>query len=159
MLLVLSLILMTGLAFAQTGMFGIEFDSPKADTDKALKAQGFQVKETQEYSTEYTHPKRPDLIGLKVEWSVDNETVMSWIINFDISKKDTTGEAVLAEVEKLHGDDDVTDDFDCDHIWYFDNDKALYMDIYESTKVVLRYTWGTYDDDEYWYYGDDYWDW
>jgi len=156
--LIFGMLAVAAAVFAQAGMFGVEFGVPVEQVDKALKQQGFQVKESNDVQTVYTHPKQANLTSLEVSRNSDDGTVSMCQIVFDISKTDMSGEAVLAEIEKLHGDPAVVDDFDYDYVWYFENDKALYVDVNDGQTVILMYQDGNFDDDYYWYYEDEwYW--
>lgn len=158
MMLIVVLLAFCTLAFAQAGMFGIEAGAGADKVDRALKQQGFQVKESSDSKTVYNHPKKANLKSLDVIKDSSTGAVVEWLVLFDISKEDTSGAAILAEIKKLHGDTDVEDDFDADYIWYFSDDRALYVTVDEGDTILLDYASGNYDDDYDWYcYDDWYW--
>lgn len=142
-------------AFAQTGMYGIKFGAPVKEMDKQLRGSGFKIKESSESSTTYTNSTLPSLISLELRDSSSNDSVSGWTIKYDIEKDEKVQTNVLAKLKELHGEHDVSDDYDCDYIWYFPNDHALYVTVY-PTNIELNYTIGNWDDDEYYYY-EDYW--
>ncbi len=154
--LILSVLLLSALAFAQTGMFDITFDTAFQAVDKELKAKGFVLVPEDETNAVYTHPQKPDLKELAIRYTGDANLISGWTIQWDTTK--SSQDALLEELKKLHGEPDVEEDFDYDYIWYLENDKALYVDVYTSEEMKMVYTEGNYDDDYYWYY-EDYWDW
>ena len=155
-LMIVIVLLFSALVFAQTGMFGIEFNAPLSRVNAALEAAKFTQTELESSSAKYTNNTKPNLISLTVRFEGSEKVISGWTIEWDLSTNTTDDVSILNEIRKLHGETDVEDDFDYDYIWYLENDKALYVLVYPGETMQMNYTEGNYDDDFYWYY-EDYW--
>lgn len=152
-LLLIGFILLMVSAYAQTGLFGIKFGAPADSTITMLQKQGLAIVSREATKVNFNGGKVPNLKGLSLYLSSDSTSVNSWNLAYDLSAGPEAGEAVIEALGELHGAYDVLEDYDYDYIWYFPNDKALYVSMF-SDSMLLEYTSGNWDDDDYYYYED-----
>ncbi len=151
-----ALLLLASAIFAQSSLYDMKYDDSITATLARLKAKGFVESSKGDSYYIYKGSKDPDLPTIDIYLSSDKTSVISWKLKYDLKGKPNLAELILTSLEALHDEPNVVDDYDYDYIWYFVNDKALYVDHYEGDSLILDYTTGNWDDDDYYYYYDDY---
>ena len=150
-LIILGLVLVIGLSYAQKGMFDIEFGAPLTETEVMLKAQGFVESSRTEYMITYTNASLPNLSALDLSMNDEKTQVVRWKLRYDLSLDPEAAEDFVAQIVDqlyvLHGKDPIEYDYDCDYIWYFPDNKVVYVTIYPEDTMLLYYTTGNQEDD------------
>ena len=151
LLLVFALILLITSVYAQKGMFEISYDDSVSTTIAHLKDKGIELRfDDRIYRGSFgTEPEASQII---IYPSYDSLTVSQWEIRFNLGDKTKTEVDIIEELKSIHGDYDVYQDYDYDYIWYFPNDRAHYVFITNDGFVNISYTFGNWDEDDYYYY-------
>ncbi|HRY83342.1 MAG TPA: hypothetical protein P5533_01785 [Candidatus Cloacimonadota bacterium] len=153
-LLICSLIMLVSLIFGQKSLYDIAFDAPLAETEAMLKSKGFMEINRVGGDITYNSDTIPNLLLLQIRMNDDKNAVQGWELRYDLSQDSDVEPYVIDMLKEIHGEYQVYNDYDYDYIWYFPNDKALYVSVYSSGRLVLYYTNGNWDDDDYYYYED-----
>jgi len=155
-LLMIGLVLLATVIFAQSSLYDLSYGATLNDTVSKLKAKGFvETARTDQYVT-LSGGKDPILPLIKLYFNPDSPNISSWRLDYNLKGNPDLEKTILASLKALHGECTVTDDYDCDYIWYFADDKALYITVYAGDSMTLEYNYGNWDDDDYYYYGDEY---
>ena len=146
--LIIGLILVFGISYAQKSLYDIEFGASIAETEEMLKDQGFQ--ETGRMSTMITYKAKdiPEFISLELFMNDEQTSVARWRLQYKVSADMVVESAVLSQIHEIHGDYQVKDDLDYNYIWYFPTDKALYISTYADGRMVLSYSRGNWEEDK-----------
>lgn len=155
-LLMIGLALLATAIFAQSSLYDLAYDAPLNDTVANLKAKGFVEIARTEKQVTLNGGEDPELPLVKLYLNTDSPTVSSWKLEYNLQDQPELAETILASLEALHGECSVTNDYDYDYIWYFADNKALYITLYTGDSLTLDYTYGNWDDDDYYYYYDEY---
>jgi len=155
-IVIVALLLLATATFAQSSLYDLKFNDSVTATLARLKAKGFVESSKGDAYYTYKGAKDPELPTIDIFLSQDRASVISWKLSYDLKGKPDLAQFILSSLEALHNAASVIDDYDYDYIWYFPNNKALYVDYYEGDSLVLDYATGNWDDDDYYYYYDDY---
>lgn len=152
----LALLLLATAIFAQSSLYDMKYGDSVTATLARLKAKGFVESMKGDGFITYKGAKDPDLPTIDMYLSLDRTSVTGWKMKYDLKTNPVLAELILSSLEALHDAPSVVGDYDYDYIWYFYDDKALYVDHFVNDSLILNYTTGNWDDDDYYYYYEDY---
>ena len=152
-MLIIAIIMLLGVSYAQKSLFDIEFDAPIAATEAMLKAKGFVETSRDGTKINYGTESIPGLSSLELYMNNEQTSVDHWKLYYDISSDPDLESSVLIQLGEIHGEYQVKDDYDYDYVWYYDSGKALYVSTDAYLRMVLNYTEGNWRDDDWYYYG------
>jgi len=155
-LLMIALALLATAFFAQSSLYDLAYDAPLNDTVASLKAKGFVETSRTDKSVNFNGGKDQELPVVKLSLNTDGQSIAGWVLEYNLKDQPDLAETILASLEALHGEASVVADYDYDYIWYFADNKALYVTLYTGDSLTLDYTYGNWDDDDYYYYYDEY---
>ena len=154
-LIIIGLVLVIGLSYAQKGMFDIEYGAPITETETMLKAQGFVESYRADDLISYGKSSISNLTTLDLRMNDEKTQVVGWRVEYDLSLDPETEYDFVAEtIDQLieyHGVAQIEYDFDSEYIWYFPDGKALYITVYSGDLMELFYTNGSLEDDTNYY--------
>lgn len=156
-MILFGLLLIAATMFAQVSLLGLEFGASATEIVATLNAKGFKEISREGIIVKFQGGSESGLPDITVVLGEIDDTIVGWELTYDLSKDPALVYSIPASLGDLHGNVSVVDAYDVDYIWYFPNDRALYVDEVEGEKMVLWYGPGNWDDDDYNYYGD-YWD-
>jgi len=151
-LLFLLLVLTVALS-AQVSLFGLQFGAKTEDVKALLKSKGFSEYSQNDNFMVFTPASASVIPTIKLTLTDDGSKLYRWTVTYPTTGNEDITLDVLAALAEIHGTVDVVDDYGMDYIWYFPGDRALYInDI--GDKLLLDYTFGNWDDDDYYWYED-----
>lgn len=158
LIIVVGLLLLATTIFAQRSLYDIQFDDvgSAAEMIAKLKAQGFVETERIENKFILNGPSDSDLPKLELQFDLSLTHIVYWKVVYNLVSKPDLAETILAKLTALHGRRSVEDDYDYDYIWYFPDYKALYVTHTEGVSLILDYTFGDWDEDDFYYYYENY---
>jgi len=154
-LLFLLLVLTVALS-AQVSLFGLQFGAKTDDVKALLKSKGFGDGQQNGSIIVYTPTADSKLPKIALTLSDDLTLLDSWDITYYFNGNPDMMIDILNNIAQIHGEVSVIDDYGVDYIWYFPNNHVLYVYEYND-RVLLDYTDGNWDDDEYYWYEEFYW--
>lgn len=131
---------------AQTGLFNLEFEMPKAQAENIMKASGFRVTQQTDSDTYFSHPNMPQISSVALGY-YDNR-LLEWLITYDKTKKENLYRDVKAELINLHGDYDWGSEESAQLNWDLGWGNILILDWGKSSDMFE--VWYTFDDEFYW---------
>jgi len=138
---------------AQASLFGLEFGAKTEDVKALLKSEGFSEYSQNDNLIVFTPASASVIPTIKLTLTDDGSKLYRWTVTYPTTGNEDITLDVLAALAEIHGTVDVVDDYGMDYIWYFPGDRALYInDI--GDKLLLDYTFGNWDDDDYYWYED-----
>ncbi len=157
-LFVLGMLLLSTAIFAQRSLYDIEFGDvgSAAEMIAKLKAQGFVEIENVENKYILEGQSDSNLPKLEIQFDPSLTHIVVWKAVYNLVAKPELAETILAKLTALHGRCSVKDDYDYDYIWYFPDYKALYVTHTEGVSLILDYTIGDWDEDDFYYYYENY---
>lgn len=153
---ILALLLLATAIFAQSSLYEMKFGDSVATTLARLKAKGFVESAKGDGFITCKGAKDPKLPTIDIYLSLDKKSVTAWKMKYNLKSKPELADLILTNLKALHNAPSVVDDYDFDYIWYFPNNKALYVDHFAGDSLILNYTSGNWDDDDYYYYYEEY---
>ena len=156
-MILLGLLCVAAAMFAQVSLYGLEFGVSATETLARLKALGYEETSREGTIVRFKGGSESGLPDVMVAMGEAGDTVIGWELTYDLNKDPSLAYSIPASLGDLHGNVSTVDSYGIDYIWYFPNDRALYVSRMDSDTMVLWYGPGNWDDDDYYYYGD-YWD-
>jgi hypothetical protein len=151
-MLIAVLLVMTAAMFAHKSMYDLQVGEKFDRVKYILKSKGFGNNDQTGQLITYDGNPDTGLPDLQLAFTAEDSTLASWNIVFDCSKNPERIPQILEELSKLHGAYDYLEEFDVDYIWYFPENRALYVYLYMNGKISLHYAEGNWDDDDWDYY-------
>ncbi len=148
----LGILLLASAVFGQTSLFDMKYGDSYSQTIARLKSKGFVEVDHSDKHYHLSGGAKSMLPEIMVYLSIDGKSVFSWKVTYDLKSDPAAEKKVIASLVDLHGKYSVKDDYDYNYIWYFPNNKALYVDVYNGDSILLDYTTGNLDDDDLYYY-------
>lgn len=151
-LLFLLLVLAVALS-AQVGLFGLEYGAKTEDVKALLKSKGFSEVKQVGSDVFFSPATTSELPTITLTLTSDGANLYEWDVSYPTIGNPDIIDNVYKELVEIHGEEDVLYDYGMDYIWYFSGDHALYA-IEAGGKFLLEYTYGNWDDDDYYWYED-----
>ncbi len=151
------LLVMTAAMFAQKGMYDLQVGERIDRVKYNLKSKGFGDNDQTGQIITYDGNPETGIPYLQLNFTAEDSTLAAWHIVFDCSKNPDRIPQIMDELGKLHGIWDFMEEFDVDYIWYFPENRALYVDVYNNGRVSLHYAEGNWEDDDWDYYEGGWW--
>lgn len=154
-MLLIAILFTAVFSYAQKGLFDLEFDAIANEALLLIESKGFVETSREGTYIKYESSESANLPILNLNLTVDKAALDSWSFVYDIAPESPEITNLLQELVDLHGEPDIVDDFDCDYIWYYPNDRAIYVYPATTGQYIVSYTYGNFDEDEFYYY--EYW--
>lgn len=140
---------------AQTGLYGIAYGQGRDEVGKMLETKGFKLDKGSDTKLEYSNSAIKGLT--RVEISINSSgQVAAWSLYYDTTNNSALKDQITAELEKLHGSEQIWDSLYEEWAWELENEKGAYLYINEeNNQLTVDYDffdYSIYDDyEDYWW--------